>query len=107
MSNKTKQSIAGVILAASIIGGLVTGGGFEKLDVGNKSHWLTKTQYKNLKNGLAEKYIFNGEFTIDEYQTFIAVMNKEAKRRKFKNIRGINQDNIVSKMIDKVIQKNE
>ena len=51
--------------------------------------------------------IFTGEFTIDEYQTFIAVMNKEAKRRKFKNIRGINQDNIVSKIIDKVIQKNK
>ena len=109
MSDKTKKSIAGVILAASIIVGAITGGGFENLKIGGKSHWLTKNQYKNLKNELVEKYMLYGEFTIDEYQLFIAVMDKEVKKekKKFKNIEKVDQDNIVSKIINKVIQINE
>ena len=107
MSDKTKKSIAGAILAASIIGGVITGGGFEKLDVGNKSHWFTKTQYKNLKAEFKNDYI-DGKFSnldlfwgaSEKFKIYRAIINKEAKKEKFKEI---NETNMASKIIDILI----
>ena len=102
MSNKTKKSIIGVILAASIAGVVLTGGGVEKLDIGGKPRWLTKRQYNDLKNGLVKEYLLTGEFTIDEYQLFIVIMNKEAKKGKFQDLERVNRQNLLLKIIEKM-----
>lgn len=101
MNNKTKKAIIGIILAGTI-GGYIATGGAVKLDIAGESKWLTGNQYEQLRNEMVIKYQEDEGFTWQEFQLFAAVLDKEAKKEKFKNIPDITAGNLIPKMIEKI-----
>ena len=58
---------------------------------------LTLTQYSLLKTALIMKYQTQGYFTVNEWQTYAAVLNWEAKAGKLK-LQNITKQNLISKI---------
>ena len=101
---KTKTSIIALIMAGTIGGAMITGGGITHFDFPDGGRWLTKTQYNDLRNELSGKYLLKQDFTIQEYQLFVAVMDKEAKKGKFKDVKNVNKNNLIGKIIKRSVQ---
>ena len=51
-----------------------------------ESKKLTSTAYSDLKSTLMNKYIQNGTFTPTEWQTYVAIINYEAKMGHLRNV---------------------
>lgn len=103
MKNKIKASIVGTLLAATLgAGSYATGGGVVRLDVGSKTEWMSNNQYEELKIQLLDKYPTGQNIHINDYQLFIAVLNKEWKDSGLKNLKDVNEQNIVPKMIEEI-----
>lgn len=102
MNNRTKKVIIGAILAGAIGGYIATGGGVVNLTIGGEYRWITQNQYKELRDEMITKYQMDEDFTWQEFQLLVAVLDKEAKRGKFKGIKNITKDNLIPKMIEKI-----
>ena len=103
MNNKLKKSIIGLILTGTIGGGVLTGGGITILNLPEGNKWLTNNQYEEVKGEMIFKYWREEEFTIQEYQLFVAVLDKETKRKGKLKIKNVNQGNLVDKIINEVV----
>lgn len=67
-----------------------------KIKIENKE--LTNKQYALLKSDLIIKYETKGYFTPNEWQTYVAVLDWEAKTGKLADIKNITKQNIISKI---------
>ena len=97
MTHKTKLKIIGLLLAGSIAGG--------GIQVGNimKDKAEVEFLYQQIKSELFVKHIKGEEMTWEEFNIFVQILNKEAKEKKFKNIKNFNKKDSIRKMIEKAI----
>ena len=98
----TKTSIIALIIAGTIGGGILTGGGIEKLEMDNKNIWLTKTQYTELKTEMKTNYLKDGQIPLDQYHLMIAILNNEAKKGKFRNLTNIEKGDIIMRLVNEI-----
>ena len=64
---------------------------------------FTVTQYSTLKNKLIDNYKTKGFFTLNEWQTYAAVLNWEAKQGNLKKIRV--SGNLHNNLMEKIYAK--
>ena len=97
MIYKTKLKIIGLLLASSMAGG--------SIQVGNLivKQAEVKALYQQVKSELFVKHLKGEEMTWGEFDIFVQILNKEAKEKKFKDIKNFNKKDSIKKMIEKAI----
>jgi len=97
MTYKTKLKIIGLLLAGSIAGG--------GIQIGNimKDKAEAEVLYQQIKSELFVKHIKGEEMTWEEFNIFVQILDKEAKEKKFKDIKNFNKKDSIKKMIEKAI----
>ena len=101
MKNSTKATIIAGILAASVGGGYV---GIEREANRLENERIIEEQYQEVKNELVGKYLSGEQLTWQEYQTLIAITDKEVKKQKGIELKNVNEGNLVPKIIHKIIK---
>ena len=97
MTHKTKLKIIGLLLAGSMAGGSIQAGNLivKQAEV--------KALYQQVKSELFVKHLKGEEMTWEEFDIFVQILNKEAKEKKFKDIKNFNKKDSIKKMIEKAI----
>lgn len=95
----TKISIIALIIAGIIGGILLTGEGTTCLELNDGDRCLTNTKYSELKEEMKTKFLAKETFNYQEYELFIAVLDKEAKQGHFENIQNVNEDNLIEQLL--------
>ena len=97
MSKKIKIEIVGLLLAGTLTGGVVQVGDI----VVKKAE--AEALYQQIKSELFVKHIKGEEMTWEEFDIFVQILDKEAKEKKFKDIKNFNKKDSIKKMIEKAI----
>lgn len=102
MKVKIKKSIVATLAGITAVAGVSTGGGITNLN----GRILTINQYNDVRDELLGKYLLNGTFSINEFQDFASVLDREVKVKHLKEFSGeITDKNMLNKLVNEIIKK--
>lgn len=64
---------------------------------------LNKTEYRELKSDLRQKFVSNATTTFEEYQTFITILDREVKARGGFTIEDVKSPNDIRNAVDRFL----
>ena len=96
-----KQIIISLVATGTIIGGTLLAATLEPQEIKIEGKVLTAVKYAELKTDLITKYETQGYFTPNEWQTYAAVVDWEAKAGKVK-LQNVNKQNLISKIMNAI-----
>lgn len=64
---------------------------------------LNKTEYRELKTDLRQKFVSNATTTFEEYQTFITILDREVKSRGGFTIQDVKSQDDIRNAVDRFL----
>lgn len=64
---------------------------------------LNKTEYRELKTNLRQKFVSNATTTFEEYQTFITILDREVKSRGGFTIQDVKSQDDIRNAVDRFL----
>ena len=102
-----KNTILSFLIAGAIGGGVLLGADIQVLEMKDGNRYLTGNQYSELKMELKTKYENDEIYSYQEYETFVAVLNHEAKQDKYQKLSNKEKGDIIMLLVKELEYENK
>ena len=101
------NTILSLLIAGVIGGGVLFGADIQVLEMNDGNRYLTGNQYSELKMELKTKYENDEIYSYQEYETFVAVLNHEAKQGKYQKLSNKEKGDIIMLLVKELEYENK
>lgn len=95
--------VAGVLAVMAVVGIQILPTKVTLCDAKGYCRDLNKTEYRELKSDLRQKFVTNATTTFEEYQTFITILDREVKARGGFTIEDVKSPDDIRNAVDRFL----